>query len=97
MYTTIVDVYNNFFYILVRPDLQIMSDQLVKARWFVKQEDKYPGIVFPSRKYVLDEIFGFSLENFIALNIRKRPILACDRFTTVHIQNSFKGLPWVRK
>ena len=32
----------------VREDLSIMSDQLVKARWFVKQEDKYNNIVFPN-------------------------------------------------
>ena len=78
----------------VREDLSIMSDQLVKARWFVKQEDKYNNIVFPKRRYVLDEIFGFSLEDLIRLNIRFRPIVACDRLNTVHVQNTFKGLPW---
>ena len=78
----------------VRPDLHLMNDQLVKAKWFLKQEDKYPGIIFPKRRYILDEIFGFSLEELVASNIRNRPIVACDRFQTVHVQQTFKGIPW---
>ena len=78
----------------VREDLSIMSDQLVKARWFVKQEDKYNNVVFPKRRYVLDEIFGFSLEDLIRLNVRTRPVVACDRLNTVHVQKTFQGLPW---
>ena len=78
----------------VRPDLHLMNDQLVKAQWFLKQEDKYPGIIFPKRRYILDEIFGFSLEELVASNIRNRPIVACDRFQTVHVQQTFKGMPW---
>ena len=78
----------------VRPDLHLMSDQLVKARWFVKQEHQYPGILFPPRRYILDEIFGFSLEHLIALNINHRPVLSCDRFAPVHVTNTLKGMPW---
>ena len=77
-----------------RPDLAIFSDQLVKARWFPLQESKYLGVVFPKRRYITDEIFGFSLEELIRLNINRRPVFACDRLVTVHIQNTFKGLPW---
>jgi hypothetical protein len=67
----------------IRTDLSIMSDQLVKARWFVKQENQYQNIIFPKRRYVLDEIFGFSLEELIRLNILKVPVVACDRLKTV--------------
>ena len=77
-----------------RPDLAIFSDQLVKARWFPLQESKYPGVVFPKRRYIIDEIFGFSLEELIRLNIDHRPVFACDRLVTVHLQNAYKGLPW---
>ena len=77
-----------------RPDVAMFSDQLVKARWFPLQEDKYPHVVFPKRVYITDQIFGFSLEELIRLNIGHRPVFACDRLVTVHIQHTYTGLPW---
>ncbi len=75
----------------VRPDIDLMSDQLIKARWFVKQEHHYPNVTFPKRRYN-EYYFGFSLEEFINANAIKRPVVACSHLVTVHPQKTYTGL-----
>ena len=58
----------------VRPDIDLVSDQLVKARWFIKQEKHFPNVTFPKRRYN-EYYFGFTLEEFINANSVKRPVV----------------------
>ena len=62
-----------------------MSDQLVKARWFVKQEKHFPNVTFPKRRYN-EYYFGFSLEEFINANSDKRPVLGRCQICTPNAQ-----------
>ena len=56
----------------VRPDLDLVSDQLVKAKWFHLQEHYFPNVSFPKRRYN-DYYYGFSLEEFITANAITNP------------------------
>eukprot|EP00505_MAST-04D_sp_SCG-Rhode-Island_P000383 Stramenopile-MAST_4_protein_383 len=75
----------------VRPDCDLVSDQLVKARWFTLQEQHFPNVSFPTRRYN-DFFYGFSLEELITANAVKRPVVACSHLVTVHPQNTYTGL-----
>ena len=77
----------------VRPDLNLLSDQLVKARWFKRQEIHYPSVTFPERRYN-EHFFGFALQELIEANIKKKSIFACNHLVTVHPQNVFVSLPF---
>ena len=75
----------------VRPDLDLVSDQLVKAKWFHLQERHFPNVSFPKRRYN-EYFYGFSLEEFITANAVTRPVAACSHLVTVHPQNTYTGL-----
>ena len=57
-------------------DVAIFSDQLVKARVVPITRIIVPWCCISKRRYITDEIFGFSLEELISLNIKHRPVFA---------------------
>lgn len=65
----------------VRPDLRLVSLQLMTWDWFVEmQAHNYPGVKFPGFKYHPREPGAFSLLQFLDANIDKFEIFLCGPF-----------------
>ena len=65
----------------VRPDLALVSLQLLTWEWFVPtQAHNYPGVEFPGVKYHPREKGAFSMAEFLEANISKRRVFICGPF-----------------
>eukprot|EP00808_Paulinella_micropora_P006413 g77452.t1 len=62
----------------IRPDLRLLSVQLMTWDWFVPmQSHHYPGVVFPGNKYHPWQPGDFSILQFLEKNFRKFSIFLC--------------------
>jgi hypothetical protein len=74
----------------VRPDLSLVSLQLMSWPWFVPmQRDNYPNVTFPSTRYHPYEPGGFALSHFLDTNLPRRPVFLCGPFK--YGDNSHEG------
>lgn len=82
----------------IRPDLRLLSLQLMTWNWFVRmQKDYYPGVIFPGTHYHVNQPGSFPLRKFLDKNYKKFKIYLCGPFKEGddsfhgHYQNVFYG------
>ena len=62
----------------VRPDVQLLSLQLMTWDWFVPmQRHNYPNVTFPGSRYHVNFADAFTMRHFLDRNTRKHPVFLC--------------------